>query len=191
MSTQESVPPVIDGFLHEIGGFFPSTSFEKLSSTTLLPEFLKSAMEVSRACFGNIQLFDPGRRALRIATHHGFKEEFLRYFAEVRTSNSSCGAAMNRGARVIVPDVCTHPIFKDKEPGEMLLRAGVLATQSTPLVSSAGQFLGMMNTHYSQPRDFCEPELQELDLVTRRYVAMMEATLREAAVQERTKVRLD
>lgn len=172
------------GFLHDSGGFFPASSFEKLCSAGLLPEFLRSAMEVGGACAGNIQLFDATQRTLKIAAQKGFKEDFLRYFAVVRSGNSACGAALNTGTRVVVADVGSHPIFKQKESAAVMLRAGALAVQSTPLISSAGQFLGVMSTHYHQPRNLRRQELQTLDKVTERYVAMMEASLRDVATRE-------
>ena len=175
------------GFLQSAGAFFSATRVEQLTSTGLLPEFLQSAMEVDGAGRGNIQLFDSTQRTLKIAAQKGFKEEFLRYFAVVRPGSYVCGAAMNVGARVIVPDVSSHPIFKDRESGEVMLRAGALAVQSTPLISSVGQFLGVMSTHYDRPRTVRRQELQQLDKVAQRYVAMMEASLRELATNEQPK----
>jgi GAF domain-containing protein len=175
------------GYLQETNGFFSASHYEALRSSTLLPEFLRSAMEVDGACYGNIQLFNSTKRTLTIAAHQGFKEEFLRYFAVVRPGSCACGAAIQRGARVMVGDVVSDPIFKDTEAGAMLLQSGVQAVQSTPLISSAGQFLGVMSTHYDRPRNLRQEELRELDTVSLRYVAMMEASLREAARKEQAK----
>src|SRR5262245_7452245 len=151
------------GFLQGPGGFFSVEACTALQSDPVLTKFLLSAMEASRACAGNIQLFDASHRTLHIATQVGFKEEFLQFFAVVRHNDCACGAAMNMGARVVVADVRNDPIFKGKPSCEIMLRAGALAVQSTPLLSSAGQFLGVMSTHYDQPGNLGRRDLQELD----------------------------
>src|SRR5262249_51524088 len=112
------------GFLQGPGGFFSAESCAALRSDPVLPEFLLSAMEASSAYAGNIQLFDSARRTLYIATQRGFREEFLQFFAVVRHNDSACGAAMNTGSRVVVPDVKNDPIFKDKPSCEIMLNAG-------------------------------------------------------------------
>lgn len=175
------------GYLQDTSGFFSASSCEALRSSTLLPEFLQSAMAVDGARYGNIQLFDSTHRTLKIAMQQGFKEDFLNYFAVVRAGSHACGKAIHTGARVVVPDVVSDPIFKNTEGGAMLLKSGVLAVQSTPLISSAGQFLGVMSTHYDQPRTLRQQELQALDKVTSQYVAMLEATLRDTMMKEQAK----
>jgi GAF domain-containing protein len=175
--------------LHASGGFFSADSCAALGSAPVLLEFLKSAMEVSGARAGNIQLFDSTYRTLHIAAQQGFKEDFLEYFAVVRKSDSACGAAMNTGSRVAVADVSSHPIFRGKPSCEVMLRAGAFAVQSTPLLSSAGQFLGVMSTHYHQPGNLCRRELQELDKIVQHYLTRMEEGLREATLQEEQRIR--
>lgn len=172
------------GYLRDTSGFFSASLCEALRSSTLLPEFLKSAMEVDGASYGNVQLFNATHRTLKIAAQQGFKEDFLNYFAVVRAGSFSCGAAIHSGGRVVVSDVVSDPIFKNTEGGAMLLKSGVLAVQSTPLISSAGQFLGVMSTHYDRQRTLLQQELRALDMVTRQYVEMIEASLRDAAMKE-------
>ena len=173
-----------NGFLQGPGGFFSAEACAALGSDPVLPEFLQSAMEASSATAGNIQLFDSTRRTLYIATQRGFGDEFLQFFARVRHNDSACGAAMNKGSRVVVPDVRNDPIFKGKPSGEIVLNAGVLAVQSTPLLSSEGQFLGVMSTHYDQPGNLSQRDLQELDRVMQHYVSRIEESLRESARKE-------
>lgn len=177
------------GFLQAPGGFFSAEACAALGSDPVLPEFLQSAMEVSSAYAGNIQLFDSTRRTLYIATQRGFREEFLQFFAVVRHNDSACGAAMNTGSRVVVADVMNDPIFKGKPSCEIMLNAGALAVQSTPLLSSAGQFLGVMSTHYPQPGNLRQRDLQELDKLTQHFLNRMEESLRDSAMKEEKKAR--
>src|SRR5260221_662034 len=62
----------------------------------------------------------------------------------------------------------THPIFAGSEAGKVLAAAGVRAVQSTPLVSVTGNVLGMLSTHYDQPFQPDEAELEAIDLIAGR-----------------------
>jgi GAF domain-containing protein len=65
---------------------------------------------------------------------------------------AACGTAMQNGERVIVEDVANDPIFKGTPACEVMLKAGVLAVQSTPLRGRSGQPLGMFSIHYRSSR---------------------------------------
>jgi len=109
---------------------------------------LRSAIEASAADFGNIQLFDPANRSLKIVAQCGFGEEFLSYYETVRFEDDcSCAAAMRGSSRTMVSNVATDPVF-GPESRNVLLRANVRSVQSTPLVGTSGKLIGMLNTHY-------------------------------------------
>ena len=109
-------------------------------------------MAARGADFGDVQLFDSSARVLRIAAQRGFENEFLNYFDKVRPDEGcSCGAAMSKQARVVVADLATDPVFSGGSR-EMLLRSDVRSVQSTPLMSPAGEFVGMVSTHYARPQ---------------------------------------
>jgi len=97
---------------------------------------------------GNIQLLNSRRGMLEIVAQRGFGPEFLDFFGEVHGEGAACGAAMHARQRVIVEDVVTHPIFVGRPAQGVLLRAGVHAVQSTPLITRSGELLGMMSTHF-------------------------------------------
>ena len=68
-----------------------------------LREILHAIIELLRADFGNVQLFDPAKNVLRIAVHRGFKRSFLAHFHEVSTAdNAACGRALRSGRRTII-----------------------------------------------------------------------------------------
>ena len=139
-----------------------------------LSEILNVAVEISGADKGNIQLFDSQSCQLKIAAHHGFDEPFLDFFANVTGGNSSCGVAMQSHERVVVEDITESDIFEGKPELASLLEAGVRAVQSMPLVSSTGNLLGMVSTHFAEPHRPSEQELRLMDLLARQTADYLE-----------------
>ncbi len=80
-----------------------------------LTEILGTAVEISRADFGNIQLLDRASGDLRIAVHCGFPQWWLDYWNEVSSGQGSCGTALQHLERVVVEDVSTDPVFVDPQ----------------------------------------------------------------------------
>ncbi len=144
---------------------------------SLLHEFLQASIKASGADFGNIQLFDPSTRTLKIIAQQGFSEEFLRFFAVVHGNNTACGSALSSGSRVVVEDVANDAIFKGKPSGEMMMRANAFAVQSTPLIGASGRLLGVASTHYRKP-GVPSADLASLGRVIEEYVTKMEPALK-------------
>jgi signal transduction histidine kinase/CheY-like chemotaxis protein len=133
-----------------------------------LDVILGTAIEISGADKGNIQLFDAGSNCLKIASQKGFQKPFLTFFSEVRADEGSAsGRALQSDKRVIVEDVTQSDIFAGRPSLDVLLRAGVRAVQVTPLISSAGKTLGMLSTHFNKPFRPSERELHFIDLLAR------------------------
>ena len=65
--------------------------------------------------------------------------------------------------RVIVDDVTESTIFTHERSLEVLLDAGVRSVQSTPLIGTRGQLLGVLSTHCSIPGRPNVKELFDLD----------------------------
>lgn len=134
---------------------------------------LDAALKATGADMGNIQLVCPD--GLRIVAQRGFDTPFLEYFAcVVPQLPSSCGAAMKHGARVVVPEVASHPIFAGTQAAEVMAQARARACQSTPLVAKDGTMLGMLNTHYDRPYEPGARELEVIDQVARRAASWLE-----------------
>ena len=113
-----------------------------------IPEFLASIIDATDADFGNVQLFDSQNRVLRIVAHHGFEGEFLDYFDIVSVKDDcACSRAMNGRSRIVVTDVSGDPIYSD-DSRRVMLGAKVCSLQSTPLIDSWRNFIGMVSTHY-------------------------------------------
>lgn len=140
-----------------------------------LDAILDAAIDFTRAAKGNIQLMRPAENVLEIATHSSFSDRFLNCFAAVHAGEmGACGAALRKGRRVIVHDIRESDIFVGKPSLEILLDEGILAVQSTPLISSTGRVLGIISTHFSEPHTPDERLLGLLDLLARQAADMIE-----------------
>lgn len=128
------------------------------SLARLLDAALDFALEVLRADRGNVQVADPVTGALRIAAYREFDADFLGYFAVVTGDQTACGRAAARRAQVVIADVRTDPRFAPHR--EIAAAAGFRSVQSTPLVSSAGDLLGILSTHYAHPTRLPDHDLR-------------------------------
>src|SRR5262245_16980908 len=133
----------------------------------ILCEIVDTAIALTGADFGNIQLVDPVSLALRIVAQRGFPQPWVDFWNDLPEGRGSCGVSLKHGERVIVENVEQTPIFGGATL-EMLLKAGVRAVQSTPLVSRSGKPLGMFSTHYRKPQRPDEDTLRLLDLLARQ-----------------------
>ncbi|HET9479488.1 MAG TPA: ATP-binding protein, partial [Pyrinomonadaceae bacterium] len=138
-----------------------------------LQEVLKVAIEISGADKGNIQLVDPTSGRLNMATQSGFASPFLEFFSD-NNQAGACNVALETQQRVIVEDVRQSALFVGSPSLSVMNQAGVRAVQSTPLVSSAGNVLGVISTHFSTTRRPTEQELRLMDLLARQAADYLE-----------------
>jgi two-component sensor histidine kinase len=133
-----------------------------------------TAIAITGADKGNVQLIDPTTGVLTIAAQRGFEDPFLNFFASVRDDASACAAAMRSGERMIVEDVRESDFFAGQPSKQVLLDAGVCAVTSTPLLASTGNLLGMVSTHFATPHRPKERELHLIDLLARQTADYLE-----------------
>jgi PAS domain S-box-containing protein len=132
-----------------------------------LQKILEVAIIITEAQKGTLQVFDQITQCLHIAAQKEFGKPFTDFFQSVKKDHSTCGAALQSGARVIVSDVLTSEIFTGQPAQEVLLAEQVRAVTSTPLVSSEGHTLGMISTHFGEPHEPQARELHFIDLLAR------------------------
>ncbi|RJR46003.1 MAG: PAS domain S-box protein [Desulfobacteraceae bacterium] len=149
----------------------------------VLGEIVETAIAISGADFGNIQLLDAESSQLRIVAHRGFPEWWIDFWNRGFECKGSCTVALGRGERIIVEDVEQSPIFAGTPGLEIQLKAGVRAVQSTPLVSRSGEPLGMFSTHYRTPHRPDERTLRLLDLLARHAADIIERLQHEEALR--------
>lgn len=142
---------------------------------TLYARLAAAASTLLRSDFASMQLLDSERDVdgLRLLAHRGFSDEAAAYWAWVpRDANSSCGAAMRAGHRVIVPDVELSGFTADSV--RAYLDAGIRSAQSTPLYGRDGRLVGMLSTHWRTPHIPSERELSLLDILARQAADLIE-----------------
>jgi two-component sensor histidine kinase len=139
-----------------------------------LAEITKTAIAISEADKGNLQLYDATSGSLTIAAQQGFQGDFLKFFDSVRGNDTACGLAMATAKQIIVDDVLTSAIFVGKPAQKVLLDAGVRAVVSTPLMSSKERPLGVLSTHFTRPRHPTEHQLEPINILVRQAADYLE-----------------
>ncbi|REJ82684.1 MAG: GAF domain-containing protein [Planctomycetota bacterium] len=151
-----------------------------------LNEVLNATIDITAADMGNVQLLNPEENTLEIVAQRGFGPDFLDHFRVVKyDGTSACGRVMQSRERVVVEDVTTDPGYEPHR--EAAAAAGFRAVQSTPLISRRGELLGVLSTHYAEPRVPSESELRLLDLYTRQAADFIEMKRSAEALQRLTK----
>jgi hypothetical protein len=108
---------------------------------------------------------------LRIVAYHGFESEFLDYFDIVGVKDDcACSRAMNGRSRIVVTDVSNDAIYSD-DSRRVMLGAKVRSLQSTALVDSLGNFIGMVSTHYRHAGRPLPHMLKYVDDLAKRFLA--------------------
>jgi signal transduction histidine kinase/CheY-like chemotaxis protein len=140
-----------------------------------LEDILDTAIAITEADKGNIQLLNIEAGTLEIAAQRGFRRPFLNFFDNVAEGEAAaCGIALQSAGRVIAEDVTKSEIFAGQRSLDVLLEAGVRAVQSTPLISSAGTVFGMISTHFSHPHRPSERDLRLIDLLAQQAADYLE-----------------
>jgi PAS domain-containing protein len=93
---------------------------------------------------------------------------------------------MSAAERIIVEDVTQSDIFRGEPALGVLVSAGVRAVQSTPLVSSRGEVVGMISTHFTQLHRPDERDLGFIDLLARQAADLIERNHTENALDRMT-----
>ena len=140
--------------------------FEPGQGADMIGAALDAAISATGANMGNIQLREP--QGLHIVAQRGFNRPFLEFFACVNDTQSACGAALIGGVRTIVPDVASDPLFAGTASLETMLTAEARAVQSTPLIGTNGQVIGVLSTHYKTVHDMTARDKDVLNHLARR-----------------------
>jgi PAS domain S-box-containing protein len=148
-----------------------------------LDEVLDAAIALLDADYGNIQLYNPGKRGLEIVVHRGLPQAFLDFFRLVRADDdSACGQALRSGSRIVIEDVQTDEQYVSLRG--IAASAGYRAVQSTPLVTAGGEILGMLSTHFRSPHCPSGYQLRMLDLYAIQAVELVDRLRKEQALRE-------
>jgi two-component sensor histidine kinase/GAF domain-containing protein len=166
--------------LHDVS----SILIQEADADALHTHIIDAAMTLMGSDAASMQMLDLDRGELRLLAWKGFHPESAAFWEWVRIdSESTCGAALKAGERVVVSDVEFCDFMAGAEDLDHYRKSGIRAVQSTPLISRSGHLLGMLSTHWYKPKDIAESELHLLDVLARQAADLLERTQAEAAIQ--------
>lgn len=164
----------------------------KQDMESLYAQILNCATVIMRADFASMQRLYPqrsGSRALRLISHRGFSPEAVRAWEWVDgDAISSCGAALRAGTRAVVTDIESCDFLAGTEGLETYRNAGIRAMQSTPLISRAGETLGMISTHWSTPHQPSDGDLRLFDILARQTADLIERNRAEDSLRGQQRI---
>ena len=149
---------------------------------------LGAAIDLHRADFGNVQLLKPEANTLEIIAQRGFDAGFLETFKTVSAEDScACGRAIAARATVFVHDVEEDPEYA---PFVAAARAaGYRAVQSTPMISSTDQLVGVLSTHFRRPHVPSPAEMHVVQLYARQAADIVVRIQQEDALRRTEAIR--
>jgi len=135
----------------------------------VLTTLVETAQDVNPDMIGSVLLFDPEEQRLRHGTAPNLPDFYNKAVdgLEIGPCIGSCGAAAYHRERVIVSDVMNHPNWAPF--AEVVVRAGIGACWSEPIIAPNGEVLGTFAMYYREPR---EPDPRDLeDIETTAHLA--------------------
>ena len=145
---------------------------------------MDAATQLLGADLASIQTKIPGQPALQLVAARGFVGEATAFWRRVDAgSSSTCGQALSRGRRIIIPDVERDEQLAGTEDLHHMRLCGIRSVQSTPLVSRSGAPVGMISTHWRRPYHPPAGALRFLDSVASHVAALVERVSVEQALR--------
>ncbi len=168
--------------LHEIGNCCVNP---RLTVDDVLTKALDASVTISGATKGYIQLFDTKSGTLKVRARRGFTLPFPKFFDNVAIGEAStCSKALEDRQPWVVEDITNSKLFEGQRSCKILLKAGVRAVESRPLISSEGMVLGMISMHFRAPHRSPERVASVMDLLTRQMADYLERTRAIEALQQ-------
>lgn len=161
------------------------------SLSSIFKDILNTAMSMSHADKGSIQVFNKQSCSLKIYVHSGFEKSFLERYENVVHDMGGCVKAFQEKRRVIIDVATQSPIFIGTPDLQLIFDEGIESVQSTPMISSSGNILGILSTHYKTRHSFNERELRIFDLLARQAADVLERTRIEEALEQTKQQALD
>jgi signal transduction histidine kinase/ActR/RegA family two-component response regulator len=141
-----------------------------------------AAMRGVNAQFGDLQLFDPADNSLLLVSSSGLDAWFVEHYRRVGVDHDTvCANALRTRTQVLVEDVFAESGYPGLQ--RFATHAGFSSVESTPLLTRAGEFLGVLSTMSARPRRLTEREAQWLDLCARQAADYLEAHRTRTALQ--------
>ncbi len=129
--------------------------------TAALQDIMATAVQLTPASKGCIHLSDAATGTLELAVQQGFE----RAANALWETGDWPGSGEIAGGALIIDDVRTHPELQGTAHLEWLVREGVLAIHSTPLVTGTEKPVGILTIHFSKPYRLPDDVLRLLELL--------------------------
>lgn len=156
---------------------------------SLYDKLIDAAVAIMDSDYGSMQQYFPhlgARGELKLLGHRGFSSEAAKFWAWVRADSAcTCGVSINRRHRVIAADVENTDFMAGTRDQAELLKAGIRAAQSTPLISRSGELVGMITTHWKACHTPSERELRQLDILARLAADLIERKTQDEEARRR------
>ena len=112
-----------------------------------LGALLDRAMEVQRADFGGVRLYQPSNETLRLIIQRNFEPAELGGVVELRVDDFAMRAFTH--GRIVVEDLYGKEGWERMRP--FIEKLGVRGIQMSPIVTRQGDRLGLLTTHFKRP----------------------------------------
>ncbi|HEY2163539.1 MAG TPA: GAF domain-containing protein, partial [Gemmatimonadaceae bacterium] len=143
-------------------------SMDHANRVSLHHRMLDAAVRLTGSDFASLQLLDRDRDELRLVAHRGFPADAAAFWDRVGVeSGTTCGKALERRQRVVVPDVEEAPFIRGTIDLRVFRDAGIRAIQTTPLVARDRRLVGMISTHWRRSHTLDSVELERFDVLAR------------------------
>jgi len=154
----------------------------------LYDQILDTALAILHADFASIQKFYPERGTngeLQLLGYRGFDSKAAVNWEWIAsTRGTSCAEALRTRRRADIPDIRKCDFMSGTDDLDDYLSAGVLAVQTTPLVSRSGALLGMVSTFWRDPHEMSASEFRAMDVLARLAADLIERSLAEDKLSE-------
>ena len=162
----------------------------------LYEKIVDVAMQMMHSQFASMQMlrYENDRNGeLHLLAYRGFTQEAAEFWRIVGMDNkgSTCGEALRTVRRIIISDVEKCDYMQGTADLEMLRKNHIRACQTTPLLSQSGRLVGMISTHWNQPRQPTERELSIFDVLVRKAADLIEYKQAEEALRARELLQLE
>ncbi|MBD2067701.1 GAF domain-containing protein [Leptolyngbya sp. FACHB-671] len=150
---------------------------------TLYQEIVATAIALTRADAGSVQILDEATQDCLLLAAQGFEQTIIERFYRVNaSSNASCGMTLATGDCAFIDFDGPH---KDLDASvRWHFEAGYLSAQSTPLISRSGKVIGMVSTHWRKHHRPSDRELRFLDLLARQAADLIEQRQAQVTLRE-------
>lgn len=156
----------------------------EVTQDALFAHVLDAAMELMGADAAGLQMLAPDGKSLILLGWKNFPPAAVAHWREVPTDGAcTCAMAHREQQRIIVGDVEACEFLEDTEDLDEYRRSGIRAFQIMPLLSRAGQPLGMISTHWRNPHIPTDGDLRLFDVLARQAADLIERTRAETTLR--------